>query len=278
MAIKLGAVVDMFVPDVPMPPVPAVIFNVPVVAILAPLVCVMLPALPVSNVNPPLAVVVYAPPNDMFPPLLPAALDNVTASPAPNVTADVLATVMLPAVPPPTPVFTVSILGSLAKYNVPLPFATCRSLFIVTLVESKFSTSPLLPLAVTVFDEDVEVIVPVPVAVIVTFVPFNTPASDMLELVPLSINDIVPVECNPPLPTVIVPELALSVKYTNDGLFVVFIIVVLAESVMYTEPAVSKEIVGALVSILAPDVPTVPVPVPVTSDRVPEVEILVAAA
>jgi hypothetical protein len=195
--------------------------TVTVVAILAPAACVMLPALVVASVSPPLAVVVYAPPNDMFPPLLPALLDRVTASDEPNVTLLVLATVILPAVPPPTPVFTFNTLGSLAKYNVPLPFATCRSLFIVTFVLPRFNVSPEEPEAVTVLDDDVDVIVPVPVAVIVTLVPLTTPPSEMLELVPLITKLIAPEEVNPAEPIVSpVPEDALSVNVIEAGLLV----------------------------------------------------------
>jgi hypothetical protein len=79
--------------------------------------------------------------------------------------------------------------------------------------------SDRVPVDVTVFEELVEDIVPVPVDVIVTFVPLTTPARDIAELVPVLTRLIAPVEVSPPLPTVIpVPEEAVSVKLTDPGL------------------------------------------------------------
>jgi len=149
---------------------------------------------------------------------------------------------------------------------------------IVTAAEPRFTVSPDAPDAVTVLDELVDVIEPVPVAVNVTFVPDNGPASDIDEFVPVLISEIAPDDVRLLEPTVIpVPDDALSVKVTELGLFVTFDIVVFALSVINTAPAVFNDIVGAFVSMLAPDVPTVPVPVPVTNDNVPVAEILVAA-
>jgi hypothetical protein len=125
----------------------------------------------------------------------------------------------------------------------------------------------------TVLEELVEDIVPVPVDVIVTFVPLTTPANDMEELVPVLMRLIAPVEVSPPLPTVIpVPKEDVSVKLTDDGLLVTLLIVVLAVSVMYTAPGVLSEIVAALVFMFVPEVPIVPVP-PI-KDSVPVVAML----
>jgi hypothetical protein len=113
----------------------------------------------------------------------------------------------------------------------------------------------------TVLEELVEDIVPVPVDIIVTFVPLTTPAKDIAELVPVLTKLMAPVDVSPPLPTVMpVPEDAISVKLTDPGLLIVLLIVVLAVSVMYTAPCVLSERTGELVLIFVPEVPIVPVP------------------
>ncbi len=79
---------------------------------------------------------------------------------------------------------------------------------------------PEAPVAVTVLPEAVEVIEPVPVAVRVTLVPERGPAREIEELVPVSTKEIAPEEVKLLAPTVIVAELAESVKVTEEGLLV----------------------------------------------------------
>ena len=81
-----------------------------------------------------------------------------------------------------------------------------------------------------------------------------------------------------PVMVIAEPEPAVSAKVIDDGLLVVLLMLTAAESVIYTLPAEFIEIVGALVVILLPLVPIVPVPEPVTKLRVPVVDILVEAA
>ncbi len=172
--------------------------------------------------------------------------------------------------------------GVLAKVKVAAPSVTVMRVLTVPKVTATLPSvrfSPEAPVAVTVLAVDVPPIVPVPVEVMETLVPLSTPAKDMEEFVPLFVSVIAPLDVSPAAPTVIpVPEDAESVNVTDDGLLVTLVIEVLAESVMNTEPAVLSEIVGALVSMLLPTVPTVPVPVPVTRERVPVADMLVAPA
>jgi hypothetical protein len=106
--------------------------------------------------------------------------------------------------------------GLLAKYRVPVS-TICVGELIVRALLPKFNVS--VPVEVTVLEEDVLLIVPVPVDVIVTFVPLTTPANDIPEFVPVLTKLIAPLEVSPPLPTVIpVPEEDVSVKLTDDGL------------------------------------------------------------
>jgi hypothetical protein len=136
--------------------------------------------------------------------------------------------------------------------------------------------NPEPPVAVTVLDVDVPPIVPVPVAVILTFVPDSVPANDIPEFVPVFVRVTAPLVVSP-VTVMPVPEVPWSINDSELGLFVVLEIDVFAESVMYTAPAVFRDIVGALVKMFAPLVPTVPDPVPVTKDSVPAVDMLVAA-
>jgi hypothetical protein len=155
-------------------------------------------------------------------------------------------------------VVTDSTAGLLARYSVPVS-TICVGELIVRALLPKFRVS--VPVDVTVFEDVVEDIVPVPVDVIVTFVPLTTPAKDIAELVPVLTKLMAPDEVSPLLPTVMpVPEEAVSIKLTDPGLFVVLLIVVLAVSVMYTAPCVLRERTGALVLMFVPEEPIVPVP------------------
>jgi hypothetical protein len=98
---------------------------------------------------------------------------------------------------------------------------------------------------------DVSVIVPLPV--------FIVPASAIDELLPLSVIDTAPLVANPPVPTVTVAELALSVNDTDAGLFVVLEIdTAVLVSVRVTAAVVFNDTVPADVTKLAPPIAPAP--------------------
>jgi hypothetical protein len=127
----------IFVPLVPIPPVPDCRFNVPVVdidSLVLPCVIVLVPD--TTNVSPPLAVTVYAVP---APNVIPAPVDvNVTASLLPKVTLAALANVIAPLV-----VTDSDVLGLAARFNVPLPMVITVGKLIVTAALPRLSANAL---------------------------------------------------------------------------------------------------------------------------------------
>jgi hypothetical protein len=178
----------------------------------------------------------------------------------------------------PEPVLTVNVAGVPDSVRAGAPCDTVMlpdTVFTVGAVDPNVSAN--VPVAAAVLVVAVPDIVPVPVAVSVTLVPDKVELPiNILELVSVSTSDIAPLEVSPVV-VMPVPDDPLSVNVTVPGLLVVLLMEVLAVSVMNTVPAVFIDMVGALVSMLAIPVPTVPAPDPVTRDNVPAVEILVAA-
>ncbi len=195
----------------------------------------------------------------MFPP---RAL-RVTASEAPKVTAEVEAIVI------PPPALRVRADGLEAIYKVEEPLAIWRLLLMVAEVEPRLTVRPEAPVAVTVFREEVEVTEPVPVAVRVTLVPDSKPAREIEELPLLVTREIAPEEVRLLAPTVMVAELALSVRVTEAGLLVTLEILTAVDvSVRVTCAVVLREIMPADVV----RVPMLPAPLDeLIRERVPDV-------